>query len=530
MPEEQHLKKGKQMKTGDKNEFFRQATLRLCGSLNIGSALERTFEYLRQVLPVDEMGLFLYEPGLNVFHRIAGVKSHPGNEFSPVSPLPEESRETWTAIWAGMEDIKIINRPAERPEIMEAGRMYGLDMDLSLISMRLEMEGQRVGLLLMRTRGTDQYREADAELIRMLHEPFAIAMTNALQHQELLRLKDILLDDNRYLRGEIRDLSGSEVIGAELGLRQIMDMVRQVARLDSPVLLLGETGAGKGVFANTIHNFSERRSGPFISVNCGAITESLFDSELYGHEKGAFTGAISRKKGRFERADKGTIFLDEIGELPPPAQVRLLHVFQDHIIERVGGTEPVPVDVRIITATNRNLEEMVRAGKFREDLWFRLNVFPIHIPPLRQRKGDIPALVHYFIQKKSVDLKLGEKPGLADNAIDRLRAYEWPGNVRELENIVERELIRNPRGPLRFDHLLAAGRQPGRDAPDTYPDDQLPGLDEINRNHIRRALDLSGGKINGPGGAAERLGINPNTLRKRLEKLGIPYGRRRRIA
>jgi len=511
----------------EQNEFFRQATLRICGSLHIGKALERIFEYLRQVLPVDEMGLFLYDPGLNLFRRIAGVKSHSGKDFSPVSPMPAGSRDTWSAVWAEMGDIKILNRPEDHPHVRDAARMYGLETDISMISMRLEMEGHRVGLLLLRTRGVDRYRQADADRIRMLHEPFAIAMTNALQHQELLRLKDILMDDNRYLRGQIRDLSHTEMIGAEFGLRHVMEMIRQVARLDSPVLLLGETGVGKGVIANAIHYASARGNGPLVSVNCGAITESLFDSELFGHEKGAFTGAISRKKGRFERADGGTIFLDEIGELPPQAQVRLLHVFQDRVIERVGGTETISVDVRIISATNRNLEEMVRAGTFREDLWFRLNVFPIQIPPLRQRKEDIPALVHYFVEKKSVDLKLGDKPRLADGALEQLRAYEWPGNVRELENLVERALIQNPAGPLRFDHLLLGSRSSAPSPGERMPEDRLPTLDEINRNHIIRALSAAEGKIHGPGGAAERLGINANTLRKRMEKLGIPYKRRR---
>ncbi len=515
------------MRGGDKNEFFRQATMRICGSLNIETALEQTFEFLKKNMPVDEIGLFLYEPGLNVFHRIAGVKRHPGNHFSPVSPMPEKSREKWSAIWAEMDDIKIINHPAQHPQISEAAGIYGLGLDMSLISMRLEMEGRRVGLLLVRTAGEGRYDPSHAERLLLLHEPFAIAMTNALQHQELVRLKDILMDDNRYLRGQIRDLARSEIIGAEFGLRNVMNMVRQVAKLDSPVLLLGETGVGKGLIANAIHYASERKNGPLVNVNCGAITESLFDSELFGHEKGAFTGAVSRKKGRFERADKGTIFLDEIGELPLQAQVRLLHVFQDRIIERVGGTEPISVDVRIVSATNRNLEEMVRNGRFREDLWFRINVFPIHIPPLRQRKEDIPALVHHFIENKSVDLKLGEKPSLSDGALERLCAYEWPGNVRELENIVERALIRNPLGPLRFNGLRGEARRPENQPADAGPDERILSLEEVNARHIRRAVEISGGKINGPGGAAELLDIHPNTLRKRMEKLGIPYKRDR---
>jgi hydrogenase-4 transcriptional activator len=303
--------------------------------------------------------------------------------------------------------------------------------------------------------------------------------------------------------------------------------VGQVAPLDSPVLLQGETGTGKEVIANAIHYSSPRKDGPFIKVNCGAIPETLLDSELFGHEKGAFTGAISQKRGRFERADKGTIFLDEIGELPPQAQVRLLRVLQEKEIERVGGTSSIRVDIRVISATNRNLQEMVASGRFREDLWFRLNVFPIMIPPLRQRREDIPALVHHFMDRKSKELKLAERPVLAPGALDRLKAYDWPGNVRELENLIERALIQSRGGMLSFETLSApqvpGGRERTRDAGRNRT---VLSLDEINVQHIRQALENAGGKINGPGGAAQILGLHPNTLRGRMNKLGIPYGRK----
>ena len=306
-----------------------------------------------------------------------------------------------------------------------------------------------------------------------------------------------------------------------------MRMVEQVAPLDSPVLLLGETGTGKELIANAIHSSSPRKDGPFIKVNCGAIPETLLDSELFGHEKGAFTGAISQKRGRFERADKGTIFLDEIGELPPQAQVRLLHVLQRKEIERVGGTNSISVDIRVISATHRNLQEMVGSGQFREDLWFRLNVFPIMIPPLRQRKGDIPSLVHHFIHRKSMELKLKERPKLASDAIDRLTAYDWPGNVRELENTIERALIQHRAGgPLSFEALLPlAVSRHSRIIQDPGRDESLDPLEDVTIRHIRNALERANGKISGPGGAAQILDINPSTLRKRMKKLGIPYGR-----
>jgi len=307
----------------------------------------------------------------------------------------------------------------------------------------------------------------------------------------------------------------------------VMEMVRQVAPLGTPVLLLGESGVGKDVIANVIHQYSPRRDGPLVKVNSGAIPDTLLDSELFGHEKGAFTGALAQKRGRFERADKGTIFLDEIGELPLPAQVRLLRVLQYREIERVGGTKPVPVDTRVIAATHRNLEEMVQSGQFRKDLWFRLNVFPILIPPLRDHPEDIPALVDYFLDKKSQELRITHPITLAPGALEQLKAYPWPGNVRELQNLIERALIRDANGRLRFDDLL----QP-QQSPDTRlitkAEQQILPLDEVNASYIRQVLARTHGEINGPGGAAELLGIHPNTLRKRLVKLGIPYKRKER--
>ena len=373
------------------------------------------------------------------------------------------------------------------------------------------------------------YREHLEELVRERTEELRKAHDELeLRHQEVSRLKDMLADDNRYLFSELRLVSGDEIIGSDFGLRSVMEMVKQVAPIDSPVLLLGETGVGKEVIANAIHYSSHRKDGPFIKVNCGAIPETLLDSELFGHEKGAFTGAVGQRRGRFERANKGTIFLDEIGELPPQAQVRLLRVLQTKEIERVGGTTSIPVDVRILSASNRNLQEMIASGRFREDLWFRPNVFPITIPPLRQRREDIPALVHYFIDRKCKELKLTDRPVLGHGAIDRLVAYDWPGNVRELENMIERALIQHQGGALSFETLLPVSHSGDRTPiQDSGRNRDLPPLDEMTVQHIRQALEMAGGKINGPGGAAQILGLHPNTLRNRMNRLGIPYGRRR---
>lgn len=511
----------------DENQFFREATLRLCSSLEIDTALPRCYEYLRGFIPVTQMSLAIIDFDQNVLRFLALVGAELPEGFRPVQALPERGRLERAAFWKNGERVQVLNRPDPNFAPREMLERLGLKQNVSMIVMVLELEGNQIGSLGLVADGLNQYTETHVRLLRLIHQPMAIAMANALKHQEVLRLKQMLADDNRYLLEELRSVSGNEIVGAEFGLNTVMKMVEQVAPIDSPVLLLGETGTGKEVIANAIHSLSPRKDGPFIKVNCGAIPETLLDSELFGHEKGAFTGAVGQKRGRFERADRGTIFLDEIGELPPQAQVRLLHVLQRKEIERVGGSGPIPVDIRVISATHRNLGEMTARGDFREDLWFRLNVFPIVIPPLRQRKGDIPALVHHFLHRKSIELKLTERPVLAAGAIDRLLAYDWPGNVRELENTIERALIQHRTGALNFGSLLPANfSEHGGDARGAGEEESIVSLMEMNARYIRQALEKAGGKINGPGGAAQILNIHPNTLRKRMNKLGIPYGRK----
>jgi transcriptional regulator with GAF, ATPase, and Fis domain len=294
-----------------------------------------------------------------------------------------------------------------------------------------------------------------------------------------------------------------------------------VAPQNSPVLLLGETGTGKEVIANAIHVTSPRQSGPLVRVQCGAIPESLLASELFGHEPGAFTSAVGVRRGRFERAHGGTIFLDEIGELTLDAQVKLLRVLQDREIERLGGSQPIQVDVRVIAATHRDLPAMVREGRFREDLFFRLDVVPIRLPPLRERKEDIPALAHHFVARIARETGLASQPILAPGSLERLASYGWPGNVRELENVVERELILSRGEPLTFASLPQARPNAPERAPVEAP---LP-LDEAMGAHILEVLERCGGRVQGPGGAAEILRVNPSTLRARMRRLGIPFGR-----
>jgi transcriptional regulator with GAF, ATPase, and Fis domain len=467
------------------------------------------------------MFLHLYERDLGAMRTIAMATASEGRKLDHLTPLPKEVR---ARVEEKHPHVMILNQPDSEPLGKTMFQQFG-KLDSSGLVLHLDVEGKRLGALSFVGEGKGRFSEEHARLISLLNEPFAVALSNTLKHQEVLRLRDLLADDNRYLHRELLQLSGDEIVGAEFGLKGIMTMARQVAPLDSPVLLLGETGAGKDVIANAIHYSSPRKDGPLVKVNCGAIPETLLDSELFGHEKGAFTGAISQKRGRFERADHGTLFLDEIGELPPQAQVRMLRVLQYKEIERVGGTSPISVDIRLIAATNRNLEEMVKARHFREDLWFRLNVFPIHIPSLRERKEDIPALVRHFVNRKSRELRLPEPPPLARGVIDRLIAYPWPGNVRELENVIERALIVCKGAALTFDGLTIEKACETSLSPSGSQDAPLK-LDEAISRHIRRVLEMTKGKVHGKGGAAEVLGINPSTLRNRMNQLRIPYGRR----
>ncbi|PKN65026.1 MAG: Fis family transcriptional regulator [Deltaproteobacteria bacterium HGW-Deltaproteobacteria-15] len=506
-------------------DFFYQSTVRICSSLEIEKGLYGFYKFLEQFMPVEAICLCLFEPDMGALKTLAEAREAGGRRMDAMIPLSLEARSILER--EDLERVRVDNSSDGDPILEDWAHFFELP-ESSFLRLRLVVEGKKIGSLVMHAAGRNRYSEENARWMSLLNEPFAIAISNALRHREALKLRDMLADENRYLRRELQGLSGDEIVGSDFGLKGTMEMARQVAPLESPVLLLGESGAGKELIANAIHQLSTRRDGPFIVVNCGAIPETLLDSELFGHEKGAFTGAMAQKKGRFERANRGTIFLDEIGELPLQAQVRMLRVLQNMKIERVGGTEPIPVDIRVIAATHRDLEKMMLENRFREDLWFRLNVFPITIPPLRERRADIPALVHYFVEKKSIELKLPSSPKLAPGAIDQLVRYNWPGNVRELANVIERALILNRNGNLVFDRLVNIPKPVTEDSEERNSD--VLELNAAMARHIRQALAAANGKVHGPGGAAQLLGINPSTLRNRMNKLSISYGRHRNNA
>jgi transcriptional regulator with GAF, ATPase, and Fis domain len=338
-----------------------------------------------------------------------------------------------------------------------------------------------------------------------------VALTKA--HEELSQLKIQLEAENVYLQSELQQGQAfGEIVGQSDAIKHVHFKINQVAATDLTVLIMGETGTGKELVARAIHAGSERKDRPLIKVNCAALSPSLIESELFGHEKGAFTGAGARKLGRFELANGGTIFLDEIGELPLELQVKLLRVIQESELERVGGTKTIKIDVRIIAATNRHLQQEVDRGTFREDLWYRLNVFPITAPPLRQRKEDIPLLVEHFVNVSAK--KFGKTiTSIAAGTMQNLQTHSWQGNVRELANVIERSVIHTQGSLLRivdrFEQALDESAT------------SVKSLEEVEVEHITGVLEHTGWKIEGPSGAAHLLGLKPSTLRARMAKLGI---------
>jgi len=356
----------------------------------------------------------------------------------------------------------------------------------------------------------EQLKQKDEYIRRMAEDSLQIA------YAEIKRLKDQLLAENIYLQQEVaQHFNFGEIVGKSKAISQVFCQVDQVAPMHATVLLLGETGTGKGVVARAIHSRSTRKDRPLITVNCTTLPATLVESELFGRERGAFTGSDARQVGRFELADGGTIFLDEIGEMPLDLQCKLLRVIQDGEFERLGSPRTIKTDVRIIAATNRNLEELIKSGRFRADLFYRLNVFPITVPPLRQRTEDIPLLVNHFVAKfnKKICKKIETVPKRSLNA---MQEYHWPGNVRELESIIERAVIVSQGATLQVLDRFDTPRKPEEPA-----GQEVKALVQLEHDHILQVLQKTGWRIEGKNGAAVLLGLNASTLRARMRKYGI---------
>jgi formate hydrogenlyase transcriptional activator len=414
-------------------------------------------------------------------------------------------------------------------EVIRALRTAGVQ---TMCCVPLITHGQAFGTLNVASRRSDAFSPQDMELLQQVAAQIAIAVENVLAFKEIDVLKNKLTEEKLYLEEEIRsEFNFEEIVGESPSLKRALAQVELAAPAGTTVLLLGETGTGKELFARAIHNLSPRRQRTFVKVNCAAIPSGLLESELFGHERGAFTGAINQKIGRFELADRGTLFLDEVGDLPLELQPKLLRVLQEQEFERLGSNRTQRVDARVVAATNQDLAKLVAERAFRSDLYYRLNVFPIQIPALRERPEDIPLLVRYFVQKFSRQLNKGVEYIPAD-AMDALTHYSWPGNVRELENLIERAVLLSPGKELRVPlselksaTLPASGENPlassNSFASIPSSSSSITTLEEAERQHILRALKQTQWRIAGPKGAAALLGMKRTTLQARMRKLGI---------
>jgi formate hydrogenlyase transcriptional activator len=428
----------------------------------------------------------------------------------------------------------LIARGAEidrfHPDVVRYLREQGVQV---ICCVPLTTDGRTFGTINFASRNLQNFSTPDVELLCQVASQVAIAIENAFAFKEIDALKDKLAVEKLYLEEEIRtEFSFDEIIGESAALRRALAQVELAAPASTTVLILGETGTGKEIIARAIHNLSPRRERTFVKVNCAAIPAGLLESELFGHERGAFTGALAQKVGRFEFADRGTLFLDEVGDLPLELQPKLLRVLQEQEFERLGGNRTIRVDVRVVAATNSDLTQLVAEKKFRNDLFYRLNVFPIQIPPLRERPEDVPLLVRYFVQKFSRRLNKTVEY-IPAPVMDAMVAYSWPGNVRELENLIERAVLLSPGKELRVP--LAEFKE--NSAPSSFaagPSDlprpigavnsspSSPGtLDDAQRQHIVQVLKQTQWRISGPRGAAAILGIKRTTLQARMRKLGI---------
>ncbi len=384
-----------------------------------------------------------------------------------------------------------------------------------IINVPLLVKKTCIGILNIGSVDSGELDPVDEEFLAQVAMQMAYAIDHVQAYEQIDRLRKQLTKENVYLTEELRFTKNlGNFVGKSQIFQQVLELARDVASTPATVLITGETGTGKELLAQAIHDWSPRKQKPMVRVNCAAFPAGLVESELFGHEKGAFTGADHRREGRFELAQDGTLFLDEIGEMPLETQAKLLRVLQDGMVDRLGGKQPIPVDVRVIAATNANLPQAVKEGKFRSDLFYRLNVFPIGIPPLRNRPEDIPLLARHFLEQSRPKLNRSFDE-IEPDSLDRMIQYSWPGNVRELENVIERAMIVSKGHRLRIEQRFLTP-----DESDSFPSSQTT-LQDVERHHIASTLASTNWQIEGPGGTAQQLGIAPSTLRSRIKKLGL---------
>jgi len=479
--------------------------------------LASTCEALVKVVPFDRLALSLYDAEINALRIVAHTGSYQRADYTPIGRTLDLNDSPAGEAFLRQQAVIRRDLTAEGLNASEE-RAYSHGFR-SLCTLPLVVRGKSIGALTVGSLTRFQYSEADAEFLMEVANQIAMAVENMQLHEETAAMKARFEAEAVYLQEEIKtEHNFEEIIGQSEKVRELLRQLEQVAPTDSSVLIRGETGTGKELLARAVHDRSKRKDRALVKVNCGSIPSGLVESELFGHEKGAFTGATQRRIGRFELANGGTIFLDEVTELPLDTQVKLLRVLQEGEFERVGSSQTMKVDVRVIAATNRDLNEVVSKGSFRADLFYRLNVFPLESPPLRERKGDIPLLVNFFLSR--FGKKLGkEVRGVSQKSMESLTDYRWPGNIRELQNVIERAVVLAPGPVVHVDDSLLRSETGATDVA------AIDTLENNERVHIVRALNETNWVIHGKKGAAELLGINPSTLRSRMEKLGIKKGR-----
>ena len=489
-------------------------TNRVVSKLQLPELLQEISASIRQVMQCASVLVSLPDPENGELRRYA--LDFPGHE----EILAQAPSDREAAVFRTGQPVNLA-----REEVAAYPEATGL---IHSCCLRPLLSGERVvGVLSLGSSRENGFTEEDLAFVGQVANQIALAVENALAYGEISQLKDRIVRENVYLESEIRsELHFEEIVGNSQALKRVLREIETVAPADSTVLIYGETGTGKELIARAVHNLSSRKSNAFVKLNCAAIPTGLLESELFGHEKGAFTGAISQRVGRFELAHRGTIFLDEIGEIPLELQPKLLRVLQEREFERLGSTRTLRTDARLVAATNRDLKAMVEEQKFRSDLYYRLNVFPIRVPALRERKEDIPLLIRHFVQQFS-QRNSRVINSIPSETMEALVRYHWPGNIRELQNVIERAVIisKSPVLNVAIGELervvTPRTRQAEAKANQLERENLDDLLDETQRTQILRALEASNGVIGGPSGAAARLGIKRSTLQLRMQRLGI---------
>lgn len=495
-------------------ETLLEVTNALNSQRDIDSLWRVIADQIQKVIPWDRAGITLYEANTDSFRFYAVITNMATPALAHDSVIPRQGSAVG---WVYDNRRLHIRADLQKQQVFLEDRFYAQEGLGRMINLPLLVREHCLGTLNIGSVRDGHPDPDDCKFLQQVATQIAYAIDHVLAYQQIKQLSERLRRENEYLAEEVKASRNQRLlVGGASSFSKVVDLVKAVAPTDTTVLLLGETGTGKEVLAQAIHDSSTRSQRPFIRVNCAALPSGLIESELFGHERGAFTGAQVRRAGRFELAHMGTLFLDEIGEMPLETQAKLLRVLQDGMVDRIGGSQPVSVNVRLIAATNADLSAAIQQGTFRADLYYRLHIFPIAVPPLRERREDIQLLAQHFLGQIGAKHK---RPDLTfdSQSMARLLSYNWPGNVRELQNVIERAVILSSSSKVTVDEMLLPILQVGQAA----LSNRSESLQDLERHHIIMMLERTKWRIYGDQGAANLLGLNPETLRSRLRKLGI---------